>query len=97
MLSEKLLDDLLEDTAQELWNMEQHKKMQAEAVAMHDSPSLETMLQRMEEIEVSMCLSVSCLQHCHLVYLSIPYNLSRYIVCFFLSKVLLGQNLDGRP
>ncbi|XP_077692586.1 protein moonraker isoform X2 [Eretmochelys imbricata] len=51
MLSEKLLDDLLEDTAQELWNMEQHKKMQAEAVAMHDSPSLETMLQRMEEIE----------------------------------------------
>ncbi|XP_034608397.1 protein moonraker isoform X3 [Trachemys scripta elegans] len=51
MLSEKLLDDLLEDTAQELWNIEQHKKMQAEAVAMHDSPSLETMLQRMEEIE----------------------------------------------
>ncbi|TFK12886.1 hepatocyte nuclear factor 3-alpha [Platysternon megacephalum] len=51
MLSEKLLDDLLEDTAQELWNMEQHKKMQAEAVAMRDSPSLETMLQRMEEIE----------------------------------------------
>ncbi|XP_050785568.1 protein moonraker isoform X3 [Gopherus flavomarginatus] len=51
MLSDKLLDDLLEDTAQELWNMEQHKKVQAEAVAMHDSPSLETMLQRMEEIE----------------------------------------------
>ncbi|XP_030392072.1 protein moonraker isoform X2 [Gopherus evgoodei] len=51
MLSDKLLDDLLEDTAQELWNMEQHKKVQAEAVAMYDSPSLETMLQRMEEIE----------------------------------------------
>ncbi|XP_032630370.1 protein moonraker isoform X2 [Chelonoidis abingdonii] len=51
MLSQKLLDDLLEDTAQELWNMEQHKKVQAEAVAIHDSPSLETMLQRMEEIE----------------------------------------------
>ncbi|KAM9117656.1 protein moonraker isoform 3-T4 [Pangshura tecta] len=51
MLSEKLLDDLLEDTAQELWNMEQHEKVKAEAVAMHDSPSLETMLQRMEDIE----------------------------------------------
>ncbi|XP_067394091.1 protein moonraker [Emydura macquarii macquarii] len=51
ILSEKLLDDLLEDTAQELWNMEQHKKVQAEALAMLDSPSLETMLQRMEEIE----------------------------------------------
>nr|XP_006130080.1 protein moonraker isoform X2 [Pelodiscus sinensis] len=53
ILSEKLLDDLLEDTAQELWNMEQHKKMQAMAIGMHDSPSLETMLQRMEEIEVN--------------------------------------------
>uniref|UniRef100_A0A8C8RY02 KIAA0753 n=1 Tax=Pelusios castaneus TaxID=367368 RepID=A0A8C8RY02_9SAUR len=51
LLSEKLLDDLLEDTAQEFWTMEQHKKMQAEVLAMHDNPSLETMLQRMEEIE----------------------------------------------
>ncbi|XP_074870040.1 protein moonraker isoform X2 [Carettochelys insculpta] len=51
MLSEKLLDDLLGGAAQELWNMEQHRKMQAEAVAMHDRPSLETMLQRMDEIE----------------------------------------------
>lgn len=88
------MDDLLEDTAQELWNMEQHKKMQAEALAMLDSPSLETMLQRMEEIEVSMCLSAICLQHCHLVHLFIPYNVNLYLV---LSMVLLGQNLNRRP
>ncbi|NXL87164.1 MOONR protein, partial [Alectura lathami] len=51
ILSEKLLDDLLEDTAQELWNIEQHRRLQAEALFMADSPNLETMLQRMEEIE----------------------------------------------
>lgn len=53
ILSNKLLDDLLEDTAQELWKIERHEKVQAQAIAMLDSPSLETMLQRMEEIEVS--------------------------------------------
>lgn len=51
------MDDLLEDTAQELWNTEQQKKLQAEEF-MADSPSLETMLQRMEEIEVSFYLLV---------------------------------------
>ncbi|XP_021271353.1 protein moonraker [Numida meleagris] len=51
ILSEKVLDDLLEDTAQELWNMEQRKRLQAETLFVADSPSLETMLQRMEEIE----------------------------------------------
>ncbi|XP_065588228.1 protein moonraker isoform X1 [Cyrtonyx montezumae] len=51
ILSEKILDDLLEDTAQELWNMEQHKRLQAEILFEADSSSLETMLQRMEEIE----------------------------------------------
>ncbi|XP_031447230.1 protein moonraker isoform X2 [Phasianus colchicus] len=51
ILSEKVLDDLLEDTAQELWNMEQHKGLQAENLFQTDGPSLETMLQRMEEIE----------------------------------------------
>ncbi|NXC37773.1 MOONR protein, partial [Penelope pileata] len=51
ILSEKVLDDLLEDTAQELWNMEQQKRLQAEAQFLANSPSLETMLQRMEEIE----------------------------------------------
>ncbi|KAM9176884.1 protein moonraker [Mergus octosetaceus] len=50
ILSEKVLDDLLKDTAQELWNTEQLKKLQAEEL-IADSPSLETMLQRMEEIE----------------------------------------------
>ncbi|KAF1413870.1 Protein moonraker, partial [Spheniscus magellanicus] len=50
-LTEKLLDDLLEDTAQELWSMEQHERLQAEALPMADTHSLESMLQRMEEIE----------------------------------------------
>ncbi|XP_029884918.1 protein moonraker isoform X7 [Aquila chrysaetos chrysaetos] len=51
ILSEKLLDDLLEDTAQELWSMEQHERLQTEALPMADTHSLEAMLQRMEEIE----------------------------------------------
>lgn len=51
------MDDILEDTAQELWNTEQQKKLQAEEL-IADSPSLETMLQRMEEIEVSFCLLI---------------------------------------
>ncbi|OXB79110.1 UNVERIFIED_CONTAM: hypothetical protein H355_005986 [Colinus virginianus] len=51
ILCEKILDDLLEDTAQELWNIEQHKKLQAEIPFVDDSSSLKTMLQRMEEIE----------------------------------------------
>ncbi|KAM6239493.1 protein moonraker [Spheniscus humboldti] len=50
-LTEKLLDDLLEDTAQELWSMEQHERLQTEALPMADTHSLESMLQRMEEIE----------------------------------------------
>ncbi|XP_075374587.1 protein moonraker isoform X4 [Mycteria americana] len=51
ILSEKVLDDLLEDTAQELWSMEQHERVQTEALPMADTHSLESMLQRMEEIE----------------------------------------------
>ncbi|NXG22489.1 MOONR protein, partial [Grallaria varia] len=51
ILSEKLLDDLLEDTAQELWRMEQRERLQIGAMPMADTHSLESMLQRMEEIE----------------------------------------------
>ncbi|NXK39119.1 MOONR protein, partial [Piprites chloris] len=51
ILSEKLLDDLLEDTAKELWSMEQNERLQTGALPMADSHSLESMLQRMEEIE----------------------------------------------
>ncbi|XP_053817584.1 protein moonraker isoform X3 [Vidua chalybeata] len=51
ILSEKLLDDLLEDTAQELWSMDQHERHQAKALPVPDTHSLESMLQRMEEIE----------------------------------------------
>ncbi|NXU54368.1 MOONR protein, partial [Turnix velox] len=49
ILCEKLLDDLLEDTAQELWSMEQRESLQALPIT--DIHSLESMLQRMEEIE----------------------------------------------
>lgn len=52
ILSEKLLDDLLEDTAQELWSLEQQERVQTEALPTADAHSLELMLQRMEEIEV---------------------------------------------
>ncbi|XP_041882495.1 protein moonraker isoform X6 [Corvus kubaryi] len=52
VLSEKLLDDLLEDTAQELWSMDQHERLQTEALLVADTHSLESMLQRMEEIEM---------------------------------------------
>ncbi|NXG77474.1 MOONR protein, partial [Baryphthengus martii] len=51
ILSEKLLDDLLEDTAQELWSMEQHERLQTKALPVADTDTLESMLQRMEEIE----------------------------------------------
>lgn len=52
ILSEKLLDDLLEETAQELWSMDQHGRLQTEAITVADAHSLESMLQRMEEIEM---------------------------------------------
>ncbi|XP_039938622.1 protein moonraker isoform X2 [Hirundo rustica] len=52
ILSEKLLDDLLEDTAQELWSVDQRERLQIEALPMADTHSLESMLQRMEEIEM---------------------------------------------
>ncbi|XP_005056617.1 PREDICTED: protein moonraker isoform X2 [Ficedula albicollis] len=52
ILSEKLLDDLLEDTAQELWSVYQHERLQTEALPVADTHSLESMLQRMEEIEM---------------------------------------------
>uniref|UniRef100_A0A8C3XFM7 KIAA0753 n=1 Tax=Cyanoderma ruficeps TaxID=181631 RepID=A0A8C3XFM7_9PASS len=52
ILSEKLLDDLLEDTAQEVWSMDQHERLQIEALPVADTHSLESMLQRMEEIEM---------------------------------------------
>ncbi|XP_068010968.1 protein moonraker isoform X2 [Melanerpes formicivorus] len=50
-LSEKLLDDLLGDAAQELWGTEQSESLQTKAVPVADTHSLEAMLQRMEEIE----------------------------------------------
>lgn len=52
------MDDLLEDTARELWSMEQHERLRTEALPMADTHSLDSMLQRMEEIEVRFSLLV---------------------------------------
>ncbi|XP_030044358.1 protein moonraker-like, partial [Microcaecilia unicolor] len=51
VVSEMLLNDVLEDTARELWNMERYKKLHSEAISMQESPNLEIMMQRLEEIE----------------------------------------------
>ncbi|XP_030041821.1 protein moonraker isoform X2 [Microcaecilia unicolor] len=51
VVSEMLLNDVLEDTARELWNMERYKKLHNEAISMQESPNLEIMMQRLEEIE----------------------------------------------
>ncbi|XP_014817967.1 PREDICTED: protein moonraker isoform X2 [Calidris pugnax] len=50
-LSENVLDDLLEDAAQELWGMEQRERLQTQALPAADTHTLESMWQRMEEIE----------------------------------------------
>ncbi|XP_069083093.1 protein moonraker [Pleurodeles waltl] len=53
LLSEKLMDDILEDTALDLWNLDRGDSLRSEAMATQDSSSLEIMLQRMEEMERS--------------------------------------------
>ncbi|NWU97016.1 MOONR protein, partial [Upupa epops] len=50
-LNEKLTHDLLEDTAQDLCNVKQQERLQTEALPLADTGDLESMLQRMEEIE----------------------------------------------
>lgn len=50
------MDDLLEDTAEELWSMEQRERLQTKALPLAGTYSLESMLQRMEEIEVRFSL-----------------------------------------
>ncbi|XP_072445737.1 protein moonraker isoform X2 [Chiloscyllium punctatum] len=51
LLSEKLLDELLEDTAHELLNLELNAKTHSEALMMQEGTTLENMLQRIEEME----------------------------------------------
>lgn len=45
------MDELLEDTAQELLSLDSRAKVRSEALTMQDGPTLEIMLQRMEEME----------------------------------------------
>ncbi|XP_078278638.1 protein moonraker isoform X2 [Rhinoraja longicauda] len=51
VLGEKILDELLDDTAQELLSLDSKAKVRSDALLMQDGPALETMLQRMEEME----------------------------------------------
>lgn len=51
-LSEELLDDLLEDTAWVAWTVRTDRQLQGMAQDMLQAPTLESMLLRMEEIQV---------------------------------------------
>lgn len=53
VLSEALLDDLLEDAAQALWVTERQQVAETDAERKLQDPTLESMLLRMEEMEVS--------------------------------------------
>ena len=53
LLSEALLEDLLEDTARSLQVVRTDRQAEEQALALLQAPTLETMLQRMEEMEVS--------------------------------------------
>lgn len=54
-LSEALLEDLLEDTARAAWVAEADRQLEGMAECRLQAPTLESMLLRMEEIQVSAC------------------------------------------
>lgn len=72
------MDDLLEDTAQELWSMDQHERLQTEALPVADTHSLESMLQRMEEIEVRFSVLVGLIS-VNSLFMSVHYNMCKYL------------------
>lgn len=47
-----ILNDILRDTAEELQMIELDDRVRKEAVTMQDSPTLENLMQRLEEMEV---------------------------------------------
>lgn len=53
VLSDALLEDLLEDAAQALWVTERQQVAETDAERQLQGPTLESMLLRMEEMEVS--------------------------------------------
>lgn len=53
VLSDMILHDLLCDTVDELQSHEQQEADYSEAVTMQDAPSLETMYQRLAQMEAS--------------------------------------------
>lgn len=55
-LSEALLEDLLEDTAQAAWAAETDRQLEGIAQCRLQAPTLESMLLRMEEIQVRAAL-----------------------------------------
>lgn len=52
VLSEAILEELLEDTARSLQAVRVDRQAEEQAKALLQAPTLETMLQRMEEMEV---------------------------------------------
>ncbi len=55
-LSEALLEDLLEDTARAAWAAEEDRQLESMAERRLQAPTLESMLLRMEEIQVRAAL-----------------------------------------
>lgn len=55
-LSEALLEDLLEDTARVAWAAEADRQLEGMAQSRLQAPTLESMLLRMEEIQVRVAL-----------------------------------------
>ena len=49
-----ILHDVLDETVDELSRLEWDEDARQEAVAMQDAPSLETMLQKLKDMEVSL-------------------------------------------
>lgn len=59
VLSEAILEELLEDTARTLQAVRTDRQAEEQARALLQAPTLETMLQRMEEMEVRKAATVS--------------------------------------
>ncbi len=53
VLADMILHDVLNETVEDLSRLEEDLDITQEAIAMQDAPSLETMLQKLKDMEVS--------------------------------------------
>ena len=53
LLTDMILGEVLDDTAEEFERMEMQDKAHRRAIKMQDSPTLENLVQRLAEMEVS--------------------------------------------